>query len=605
MVLLAMARDRLRGVPNYSPKAYRVRVEVFLILIVFLIELVLTRKIDVVSGTSNSSRDDSCANMVVRCESSAVSADTISPQVCGSGCCTKEMEKILQMRSHQDFTWMLTNLTDSPVDIFNSSRLKFDDFFTRMLDQSSVDLHDMFVKTYGLLYQQNSDIFVDLFRNLHRYFKGLGAVDVSVALEEFFSRLMQRIFILLNAQHDFDENYLNCISDNVDKIKPFGDVPASLIRQIKRSFIAAKTFVHGLAVGCNAIDAISKVRMTDRCIREVTQMLHCSQCSGFPCARPCQAFCQGVTSKCLQLLYTDLSENWIIFIDELVKVAERLEGPFNIENVVDPIEVKISEAIMNFQSNFDTLSKQIFTECGEPEQREDQRRRRSLNATETTTKDKKSRKKVKEKSAEDLGRLDHLVRDIRSVVQKTKFFWKSLVNITCDSLMATNESLTTTCWNGSHLVSTETVTSSSSVGLPLPDVDFLSSTVIEQQIAQLRAISVKLKMAVSGMDANWIDSGSVGSEDGSGSGSGDSEDDEKDDGDTEEEEEEEEDGSRSLLTFDEESHDHSYKSQTKTVMLTTSSSKRNHRCVRFVDCPLVTHSAIALLFILLSPNWLN
>ena len=138
-------------------------------------------------------------------------------------------------------------------------KLIFTDFFTRMLDQSSVDLHDMFVKTYGLLYQQNSDIFVDLFRNLHRYFKGLGAVDVSVALEEFFSRLMQRIFILLNAQHDFDENYLNCISDNVDKIKPFGDVPASLIRQIKRSFIAAKTFVHGLAVGCNAIDAISKV----------------------------------------------------------------------------------------------------------------------------------------------------------------------------------------------------------------------------------------------------------------------------------------------------------------------------------------------------------
>ena len=47
--------------------------------------------------------------------------------------------------------------------------------------------------------------------------------------------------------------------------------------------------------------------------------------------------------------------------DELVKVAERLEGPFNIENVVDPIEVKISEAIMNFQSNFDTLSKQVIS----------------------------------------------------------------------------------------------------------------------------------------------------------------------------------------------------------------------------------------------------
>lgn len=135
----------------------------------------------------------------------------------------------------------------------------FTEFFTRMLDKSSVDLHNMFVKTYGLLYQQNSDIFMDLFSNLRSYFKGVGAVDVSAALDEFFSRLMQRIFILLNAEHDFDDNYLSCISENVDKIKPFGDVPASLLRQIKRSFIAAKTFVQGLAVGCNVFDTISKV----------------------------------------------------------------------------------------------------------------------------------------------------------------------------------------------------------------------------------------------------------------------------------------------------------------------------------------------------------
>lgn len=35
----------------------------------------------------------------------------------------------------------------------------------------------------------------------------------------------------------------------------------------------------------------------------------------------------------------------------MLLVADRLEGPFNIESVMDPIDVKISEAIMNMQEN--------------------------------------------------------------------------------------------------------------------------------------------------------------------------------------------------------------------------------------------------------------
>lgn len=35
----------------------------------------------------------------------------------------------------------------------------------------------------------------------------------------------------------------------------------------------------------------------------------------------------------------------------MLLVADRLEGPFNIEDVMDPIDVKISEAIMNMQVN--------------------------------------------------------------------------------------------------------------------------------------------------------------------------------------------------------------------------------------------------------------
>lgn len=133
------------------------------------------------------------------------------------------------------------------------------DYFTKMLDQSSSDLHNMFVKTYGLLYQQNSDIFIDLFQNFHGYFKGTGNVKLTKVLKKFFSDLLQRIFILLNAHHDFSENYLSCVADSVDNIQPFGDVPSKLLLQIRRLFVAAKTFVEGLTFGVNAIEGLSKV----------------------------------------------------------------------------------------------------------------------------------------------------------------------------------------------------------------------------------------------------------------------------------------------------------------------------------------------------------
>lgn len=43
----------------------------------------------------------------------------------------------------------------------------------------------------------------------------------------------------------------------------------------------------------------------------------------------------------------------------MMKLAERLEGPFNIESVVDPINVKISDAIMNYQENSETVSEKV------------------------------------------------------------------------------------------------------------------------------------------------------------------------------------------------------------------------------------------------------
>lgn len=43
----------------------------------------------------------------------------------------------------------------------------------------------------------------------------------------------------------------------------------------------------------------------------------------------------------------------------MLLVADRLEGPFNIEAVMEPIDVKISEAIMTMQDNSMQVSSKV------------------------------------------------------------------------------------------------------------------------------------------------------------------------------------------------------------------------------------------------------
>ena len=133
-------------------------------------------------------------------------------------------------------------------------------FFSELLDNSKKDLHDMFVRTYGLLYQQNSHVFTDLFVDLRKYYKG-SDINLLDALDSFFSTLMQKMFELLNSQYSFDEQYLECVTEHMDELKPFGDVPQKLSIQVKRAFVAARTFVQGLAIGRDVVLALSKVRL--------------------------------------------------------------------------------------------------------------------------------------------------------------------------------------------------------------------------------------------------------------------------------------------------------------------------------------------------------
>lgn len=47
--------------------------------------------------------------------------------------------------------------------------------------------------------------------------------------------------------------YLFCVSEHMNELKPFGDVPDKLSVQIKRSFVATRTFAHVLTTGAEVL----------------------------------------------------------------------------------------------------------------------------------------------------------------------------------------------------------------------------------------------------------------------------------------------------------------------------------------------------------------
>lgn len=62
----------------------------------------------------------------------------------------------------------------------------------------------MFKRTYGIIYEQNSYVFSELFGELEKYYLH-GQVDLAESLDTFFNVLYQKMFTVLNAQYTFDD----------------------------------------------------------------------------------------------------------------------------------------------------------------------------------------------------------------------------------------------------------------------------------------------------------------------------------------------------------------------------------------------------------------
>lgn len=73
-----------------------------------------------------------------------------------------------------------------------------------LLKKSKRGLHEMFTRTYGMIYEKHAHLFSELFTQLEQYYNK-GGLDLARAMDGFFAVLYKKMFTVINSQYYFDE----------------------------------------------------------------------------------------------------------------------------------------------------------------------------------------------------------------------------------------------------------------------------------------------------------------------------------------------------------------------------------------------------------------
>lgn len=485
-----------------------------------------------------------------------------SLNVCGGiyTCCSPATENRLMIQSMTDIQGALLNRSRNMSKTLQDKRVQLDKFLVKLIEDSRHSLHVLFNDTYGEIYTGNAGILMKFFDDLIAYYKG--KADLSDIFDTLFTTLMQRIFKLLNPGYDINDEYMQCIEDNLHLIKPFADHPAKLEQQVRRSFAAARTYVQALSYGQRIIESVSNIYPTTACIGEFTKMLHCAKCSGYVTEAPCTNMCEKTMSDCLCNLHGKFAEIWNQYVDGMNIVLDRLERPFDVEATLLPIDVKISEAVMLLYENQDDIIKAVIRHCG-------QRPRASLTGLSSQNEDmndlfagmdlsglsdmkfegldfnsdssmgygsrvkrsakgpRRRRRNKKRRHRKKKARLPHrmrgvtasryrvhasktlpptksgprfqdLINDMRPIQEDLQHFWLNAPQALCSDFIG-NTTDETECWNGESLVKS----SIESIAKPKKSqctINGKTDPTIRNQLIMLKEITLKLDQAHKGID---------------------------------------------------------------------------------------------------------
>ncbi|XP_026168855.1 glypican-1b [Mastacembelus armatus] len=434
----------------------------------------------------------------------------ICPQ--GYTCCTSDMEDNLATLSRREMEGLLKEAGRSLQTLLNGQFKAFDGYFLELLNRSSISLQETFTPTWGPVYTQNSQVFSDLYRDLRHYYRG-SSINLEEVLNEFWARLLEKLFYQANKQYYIGGDYLDCVSKQIDTLRPFGDIPRVTKMTVTHTFVAARYFVQGLVISGEVVRKVSQVQLSQECMRAMMKMTYCPHCRGMATARPCANYCSNVMKGCLAN-QADLNTEWKHLAETMMQVADRFDGPTGVDSVVLSLPSRISEAMSAIMNNIEIINKKVFQACGTL-------KNGGTSSPGVTESMKRGKITVEDKLGSSSSKMDKLVSDVTVRLKDMQSYWVSLPMLLCSDRVATGTGAEEKCWNGMnrarYLPEVMGDGLASQINNPEVEIDITKPDItIRQQIMQLKIMTHRLKNALNGQDVDFQDS----SDDISGSGSG-------------------------------------------------------------------------------------
>ncbi|XP_064194361.1 glypican-1-like [Anguilla rostrata] len=439
-------------------------------------------------------------------------------RICSQGytCCTSVMEDELAGLGQREVEGLVKEAGRSLQISLSGQYKSFEGHFVDLMNRSENSLQEFFRVTHGSLYARNVRVFHDLYGDLRRYYRG-SAVNLEEALNDFWARLLERLFKDSNPQYTIGDEYLECAVKQAETLRPFGDTPRDLKLKVTHAFVAARSFVQGLVVSGEVVRKVSLVSLSPECMRAVMKLTYCPHCRGMGSAKPCANYCRNVMKGCLAN-QADLDTEWRNLVDAMLQVAERFKGPASIDMVMASFPTRISEAIMTMQENLEVFTSKVFQACGNP---------RMAGTHSSATEEIQKREKITEDrtgitpSSTTGARLEKLVFNVTAKLKDVQQYWVQLPGTLCSDKVVAGPANEDKCWNGmaraSYLPEVMGDGLASQINNPEVEIDITKPDMtIRQQIMQLKIMTNRLKNAFNGNDVDFQDT----SDDVSGSGSG-------------------------------------------------------------------------------------
>ncbi|XP_049889283.1 glypican-1b [Epinephelus moara] len=434
----------------------------------------------------------------------------ICPQ--GYTCCTSDMEDSLAVLSRREMEVLLRDAGRSLQASLTGQYKAFDGYFLDLLNRSASSLQENFIPSWGVLYTENSQVFSDLYADLMRYYRGSN-VNLEEALNEFWSRLLEKLFYQANKQYFIGDDYLECVSKQLETLRPFGDTPRTMKMTVTRTFVAARSFVQGLVVSGEVVRRVSQVQLSQECMRAMMRMTYCPHCRGMASARPCANYCSNVMKGCLAN-QADLNTEWRHLAETMMQVAGRFDGPSGVDSVILSLPSRISDAMFTMMENIETINSKLFQACGSI-------REGGTSSTGVDVNMKRGKVTVEDRLGSSSTKMDRLVSDVTIRLRDMQPYWVSLPAVLCSDRVATGTGAEDKCWNSMsrarYLPEVMGDGLASQINNPEVEIDITKPDMtIRQQIMQLKIMTHRLRNALNGQDVDFQDT----SDDVSGSGSG-------------------------------------------------------------------------------------